>query len=137
MPRPNHAEGTFARVWLARFRGQTSQCKSKVFALKILRKVDSRSFFSDNPTSQSRLYLWTRTDLPSAVIRLKQIEHIRNERNTLSAVAGHPFITTLITSFSDRDCLYMVVRMLPLAPLGMSLSPVSLTTALAARSSRI
>ena len=33
--------GTFARVWLARFRGQTSECKSKVFALKILRKVDS------------------------------------------------------------------------------------------------
>ena len=44
------------------------------------------------------------------VIRLKQIEHIKNERSALSAVAGHPFITTMITSFADRDCLYMLVR---------------------------
>ena len=44
-----------------------------------------------------------------AVIRLKQVEHVRNERNTLAAIAGHPFITTMITSFSDRDCLYMLV----------------------------
>lgn len=50
------------------------------------------------------------------VIRLKQIEHIRNERNTLAAVAGHPFITTMITSFSDKDSLYMIVRALTLPP---------------------
>ena len=49
-------------------------------------------------------------DSVPTVIRLKQVEHIKNERNTLSAVAGHPFITTMITSFSDRDCLYMLVR---------------------------
>ena len=41
---------------------------------------------------------------------MKQIEHIRNERNTLAAVAGHPFITTMITIFSDKDSLYMIVR---------------------------
>lgn len=45
----------------------------------------------------------------NAVIRLKQVEHIRNERSTLGAVAGHPFITTLITTFADRECLYMLV----------------------------
>jgi hypothetical protein len=45
-----------------------------------------------------------------AVIRLKQVEHVRNERLTLSVVAGHPFITTLITTFADHDCLYMLVR---------------------------
>lgn len=50
-------------------------------------------------------------NMQHTVIRLKQIEHIRNERNTLSTVAGHPFITTMITSFSDRDCLYMIVRL--------------------------
>jgi serine/threonine protein kinase len=44
------------------------------------------------------------------VIKLKQVEHVRNERKTLSAVAGHPFITTLIASFSDDQSLYMVVR---------------------------
>ncbi|KAL8716397.1 MAG: hypothetical protein Q9220_000304 [cf. Caloplaca sp. 1 TL-2023] len=48
-----------------------------------------------------------------AVIRLKQVEHIRNERSTLAAVAGHPFITTLITTFSDRDCLYMLLDYCP------------------------
>ncbi|KAI4190170.1 MAG: hypothetical protein L6R41_000978 [Letrouitia leprolyta] len=47
------------------------------------------------------------------VIRLKQVEHIRNERSTLAAVAGHPFITTLITTFSDRDCLYMLLDYCP------------------------
>ncbi|KAL8678549.1 MAG: hypothetical protein Q9186_005094 [Xanthomendoza sp. 1 TL-2023] len=80
--------GTFARVWLATLAGgsrNSNECR--VFALKILRKTD--------------------------IIRLKQVEHIRNERNTLAAVAGHPFITTLITTFSDRDCLYMLLDYCP------------------------
>jgi len=45
----------------------------------------------------------------AAVIRLKQVEHVRNERNVLAAVAGHPFITTMIASFQDVDSLYMLV----------------------------
>jgi protein kinase A len=45
-----------------------------------------------------------------AVIKLKQVEHVQNERNVLAAVAGYPFITTLVTSFSDETCLYMLVR---------------------------
>lgn len=80
--------GTFARVWLACLAGgsrNSNECR--VFALKILRKAD--------------------------IIRLKQVEHIRNERSTLAAVAGHPFITTLITTFSDRDCLYMLLDYCP------------------------
>lgn len=43
------------------------------------------------------------------VIRLKQVEHVSNERNVLAAVAGHPFITTMIASFQDGDSLYMLV----------------------------
>lgn len=43
------------------------------------------------------------------VIKLKQVEHVRNERKTLAAVIGHPFITTLIASFSDEQNLYMLV----------------------------
>lgn len=46
----------------------------------------------------------------SAVIRLKQVEHVRNERNVLAAVAGHPFITTMVASFQDQNSLYMLVR---------------------------
>lgn len=47
------------------------------------------------------------------VIRLKQVEHVRNERNVLAAVAGHPFITTMIASFQDRDSLYMLLDYCP------------------------
>ncbi|KAB8074348.1 kinase-like domain-containing protein [Aspergillus leporis] len=78
--------GTFARVWLVRLKDEIRQ-RDKVYALKILRKAD--------------------------VIKLKQVEHVRNERKTLSAVAGHPFITTLIASFSDDQSLYMVLDYCP------------------------
>ena len=49
------------------------------------------------------------------VIRLKQVEHVRNERNVLAKVAGHPFITHMIASFQDYDSLYMLVRQTPRA----------------------
>jgi len=48
-----------------------------------------------------------------SVIRLKQVEHVRNERNVLAGVAGHPFITTMVASFQDHDSLYMLVRAAP------------------------
>ena len=35
--------GTFARVWLARLANSKQEDDSKVFALKILRKVDGRA----------------------------------------------------------------------------------------------
>ncbi|KIW75452.1 hypothetical protein Z517_10193 [Fonsecaea pedrosoi CBS 271.37] len=79
--------GTFARVWLCRFANPHPQDRDKVFALKVLKKVD--------------------------VIKLKQVEHVRNERDVLAAVAGHPFITTLIASFSDETSLYMLLDYTP------------------------
>ena len=79
--------GTFARVWLAKIANRKQGDTNKVFALKILRKVD--------------------------VIRLKQVEHVRNERNVLAAVAGHPFITTMVASFQDADTLYMLLDYCP------------------------
>lgn len=79
--------GTFARVWLAKIANRKEKETNKVFALKILRKVD--------------------------VIRLKQVEHVRNERNVLAAVAGHPFITTMVASFQDNDTLYMLLDYCP------------------------
>ena len=79
--------GTFARVWLAKIANRKKEDNNKVFALKILRKVD--------------------------VIRLKQVEHVRNERNVLASVAGHPFITTMVASFQDNDTLYMLLDYCP------------------------
>lgn len=58
-----------------------------MFALKVLKKVD--------------------------VIKLKQVEHVRNERNVLAAVAGHPFITNLLASFADEASLYMLLEYTP------------------------
>lgn len=78
--------GTFARVWLVRLKG-TKEGEGQVYALKVLRKAD--------------------------VIQLKQVEHVRNERKSLTAVAGHPFITTLIATFADEQCLYMLLEYCP------------------------
>ncbi|KAG0650387.1 cAMP-dependent kinase catalytic subunit [Hyphodiscus hymeniophilus] len=41
------------------------------------------------------------------------VDHVNHERSVLADVAGHPFITTLITSFSDHDSLYMLLDYCP------------------------
>ena len=85
--------GTFARVCLvspanpnARPIDNTNP-KAKFYALKILRKTE--------------------------VVKLKQIDHVRHERAILADVAGHPFITNLLASFSDHDSLYMLLDYVP------------------------
>lgn len=86
-----------------------------------------------------RLYLLRRlgTDFGAQiVIKLKQVDHVNHERSVLADVAGHPFITTLITSFSDHDSLYMLVRLFcEIASLKTftDLVPHSSTIALAAK----
>ncbi|KFA48636.1 hypothetical protein S40293_04537 [Stachybotrys chartarum IBT 40293] len=83
--------GTFARVCLVRPAGANTpldqQQKPEVYALKILRKTE--------------------------VVRLKQIDHVRHERAVLADVVGHPFITSLLASFSDADSLYMLLDYVP------------------------
>ena len=79
--------GTFARVCLVRSASDAEDEREKVFALKILRKAE--------------------------VIKLKQIDHVRHERQILGDVAGYPFITELIASFSDHDSLYMLLDYVP------------------------
>ncbi|KAK4199697.1 kinase-like domain-containing protein [Triangularia verruculosa] len=79
--------GTFARVCLVRPSHGTEADRSKVYALKILRKTE--------------------------VIKLKQIDHVRHERQILSDVSGHPFITSFQASFSDHDFLYILLDYIP------------------------
>ncbi|KAA8633234.1 hypothetical protein SMACR_01361 [Sordaria macrospora] len=79
--------GTFARVVLVRPANGTEIDRQKVYALKILRKTE--------------------------VIRLKQIDHVRHERQILKDVTGHPFITSLQASFADRDFLYLLLDYIP------------------------
>ncbi|ODH52047.1 AGC/PKA protein kinase [Paracoccidioides brasiliensis] len=78
--------GTFARVWLARL-VKRKEGQDGVYAIKILHKAD--------------------------VIKLKQVEHVRNEVRTLAAVSGHPFIISLISTFSDDQNLYMLLDYCP------------------------
>ncbi|KAK3311823.1 kinase-like domain-containing protein [Apodospora peruviana] len=79
--------------WHIRSRGPgkaihgTEAERSKVYALKILRKTE--------------------------VIKLKQIDHVRHEREILADVSGHPFITSLVASFSDHDFLYLLLDYIP------------------------
>lgn len=69
-----------------------------------------------------------------AVIKLKQVDHVNHERSVLADVAGYPFITTLITSFSDHDSLYMLVSLWALSDSRpMLMRNLSLITALAAK----
>lgn len=88
---PYSRAGTFARVCLVRPASATSALDqdpgAQVYALKILHKAD--------------------------VVKLKQVDHVRHERAVLADVAGHPFITNLLASFSDRDSLYMLLDYVP------------------------
>ncbi|KAK4660437.1 cytochrome c oxidase subunit 1 [Podospora pseudocomata] len=79
--------GTFARVCLVRPSHGTEADRNKVYALKILRKTE--------------------------IIKLKQIDHVRHERQILSDVSGHPFITSFQASFSDHDFLYILLDYIP------------------------
>lgn len=47
------------------------------------------------------------------VVKLKQVDHVNQERAILADVAGHPFITTLITTFADHEHLYMLLDYCP------------------------
>ncbi|KAL7913535.1 kinase-like domain-containing protein [Trichoderma velutinum] len=83
--------GTFARVCLVRPASATQPLEEEknpeIYALKILKKTE--------------------------VIKLKQIDHVRNERAILADVAGYPFITNLLGSFSDNESLYMLLDYVP------------------------
>jgi len=83
--------GTFGRVRLIEAKKLREACeKSGVqhkancyFALKIMKKAE--------------------------VVRLKQVEHINNEKAILSSI-NHPFIVTLYAYFQDERSLYMLLE---------------------------
>mmetsp|Transcript_10395 Transcript_10395/g.15043 ORF Transcript_10395/g.15043 Transcript_10395/m.15043 type:complete len:355 (+) Transcript_10395:67-1131(+) len=72
--------GSFGRVRIVTY---VMNGKKYYFALKILRK--------------------------SEIIRLKQVNHIKAEKNILTRV-NHPFIVNLNAAFQDRDHLYMLME---------------------------
>ena len=70
--------GTFGRVYLCRLRSRPS---GEVFALKVMKKT--------------------------VVLRLKQVEHVRNEKSILQIIAS-PFVPRLYASFQSTTCLYLL-----------------------------
>ncbi|CAE8637940.1 unnamed protein product, partial [Polarella glacialis] len=72
--------GTFGRVRVVKIKGSSDRTP---FALKILKK--------------------------SEVIRLKQVEHVKAEKQIL-AMIEHPFIVNLLTTFQDEKRLFMLLE---------------------------
>ncbi|GAA5913063.1 uncharacterized protein JCM6883_000505 [Sporobolomyces salmoneus] len=78
--------GTFGKVLLARLRTSSSrptQREPLYFAMKILEK--------------------------NTIVRLRQVEHVNSERNTLSLIQ-HPFIVNLFCTFQDEANLYLLLE---------------------------
>lgn len=72
--------GTFGRVRIVKLKGETSRCP---FALKMLKK--------------------------SEILRLKQVQHVKSEKEILMMIE-HPFIVTLVAAFQDSKRLYMLME---------------------------
>lgn len=74
--------GTFARVYLCRPKASVNRSNnSEYYALKILAMHD--------------------------IIRLKQVEHVKNEKTILNEIR-HPFIVELMWYHKDKSLLYML-----------------------------
>ncbi|THH13616.1 hypothetical protein EW146_g6630 [Bondarzewia mesenterica] len=78
--------GTFGRVLLVKLRLNHGSRFSNFFAMKVLRKTE--------------------------IIRLRQVEHVKAERNILSRVR-HPFIVDLCATFQDNLNIYMLLSYVP------------------------
>ncbi len=72
--------GTFGRVRIVKIKGEPLRIP---FALKMLKK--------------------------SEVIRLKQVQHVKSEKEILLMIE-HPFVVTLVTAFQDESRLYMLME---------------------------
>ncbi|EIN07692.1 kinase-like protein [Punctularia strigosozonata HHB-11173 SS5] len=77
--------GTFGRVLLVRHRGGVPGAQN-YFALKVLRKTE--------------------------IVRLRQVDHVKNERYILSRVR-HPFVVDLYATFQDSLNIYMLLSYVP------------------------
>jgi hypothetical protein len=86
-----------------------------VYALKILRKTEG-SFYASSHAAERSETGESLTRRLFTVIKLRQIDHVRHERQILADVSGHPFITNFRASFADHDYLYLLVRHLLMAP---------------------
>ena len=72
--------GTFGRVRIVKLKSDTSRTP---FALKMLKK--------------------------SEIVRLKQVQHVKSEKQILMMIE-HPFIVTLVSAFQDDKRLYMLME---------------------------
>eukprot|EP00124_Ichthyophonus_hoferi_P003814 Ihof_evm1s358 gene=Ihof_evmTU1s358 len=61
-----------------------NQKNSTLYALKVLKKAD--------------------------IVRLKQVEHVKAEKEILWTSASHPFIVSLYSAFQDSKSIYMVLE---------------------------
>lgn len=63
-------------------------------------------------SKETKEYLALKVMAVTEVIRLKQIEHVKNEKEILSTIT-HPFIVNMLWASHDRTFLYMLMEYVP------------------------
>jgi len=61
---------------------------------------------------QTKKYFCIKILNKARILRLKQAEHIKNEKNVLNSVS-HPFIVKLYSTFKDKVNLYLLMEFIP------------------------
>lgn len=94
--------GTFGRVLLVKLRDplpntSVASHHSNYFALKVLEKA--------------------------RVVKMKQVEHVKSEKDILAAVR-HPFAVNLHATFQDSNCVYLLMEFARGGEVSLPLQPV-------------
>lgn len=104
--------GTFGRVLLVKLRdplpnAPSASHHSNYFALKVLEKAK--------------------------VVKMKQVEHVKSEKDILAAVR-HPFAVNLHATFQDSNCVYLLMEFARGGEVSLALLPITIVVHLPDRS---
>lgn len=91
--------GTFARVYLCKHKDNSADGGGKANARSTMGK--------ENNANSNKNYYALKVLSMTDVIRLKQIEHVKSEKNILLEI-NHPFLVDMIWHYKDSKCLYML-----------------------------
>ena len=99
---PLPGTGTFGRVRLSSLKPESKEKVPKAL------HTDSRASLKDG-SSPMPLSFALKIMKKTEVVRLKQVEHIRNEKEILTEI-NHPFLVTLYAVCQDSKHLYMLLE---------------------------
>lgn len=102
--------GTFGRVLLVRMRPSGPPAASTASNAVVAASASAAAGMASS-SSSSRYYA-LKILRKADIVRLKQVEHINNERDILSHVQ-HPVIVNLLRSYQDSKSCYMLMDFVP------------------------